>query len=87
MVCRYADYIGSVFGTEEGKRCGYPGHEEIELALVKLQPRAKSAISNWLVLRHERGRSRTTTKRHEVRGGSRKRGPGRHRQNQSHLPV
>ncbi|MBE3069395.1 MAG: glycoside hydrolase family 127 protein [Planctomycetes bacterium] len=34
VVCRYADYIDSVFG--EGKRAGYPGHEEIELALVKL---------------------------------------------------
>ena len=35
-VCRYADYIDSVFGAEPGKRRGWPGHEEIELALVKL---------------------------------------------------
>ncbi len=35
-MCRYADYIASVFGTEEGKKHGYPGHEEIELALCKL---------------------------------------------------
>jgi len=35
-VCRYADYIDSVFGLEAGKRRGWPGHEEIELALVKL---------------------------------------------------
>ncbi|HET8840426.1 MAG TPA: beta-L-arabinofuranosidase domain-containing protein, partial [Ktedonobacteraceae bacterium] len=34
--CRYADYIDTVFGAEEGKKRGYPGHEEIELALVKL---------------------------------------------------
>ncbi|HLI87997.1 MAG TPA: beta-L-arabinofuranosidase domain-containing protein [Ktedonobacteraceae bacterium] len=34
--CRYADYIATVFGAEEGKRRGYCGHEEIELALVKL---------------------------------------------------
>jgi hypothetical protein len=33
---RYADYIASMFGTEPGKRRGYPGHEEIELALVRL---------------------------------------------------
>jgi hypothetical protein len=33
-VCRYADHICSVFG-ENGVR-GYPGHEEAELALVKL---------------------------------------------------
>src|SRR5579875_4182790 len=34
VVCRYADYIASVFGAEEGKTHGYCGHEEIELALV-----------------------------------------------------
>lgn len=33
---RYADYIGTVFGREPGQRRGYPGHEEIELALVRL---------------------------------------------------
>ncbi len=33
-MCRYVDYIWSVFG--EGGREGYPGHEEIELALCKL---------------------------------------------------
>ena len=35
-MCRYADYIDSVFGSEAGKRRGVPGHEEIELALCKL---------------------------------------------------
>lgn len=35
-VCRYADYIDSVFGREEGKKRGYCGHQEIELALIKL---------------------------------------------------
>lgn len=35
-LCRYADYIASVFGRDEGQWRGYPGHEEIELALVKL---------------------------------------------------
>ena len=34
VMCRYADYMDSVFGP--GKRDGCPGHEEIELALVKL---------------------------------------------------
>ena len=32
---RYIDHIISKFGTEEGKMRGYPGHQEIELALVK----------------------------------------------------
>jgi uncharacterized protein len=33
---RYADYIGTVFGPAPEQAHGYPGHEEIELALVKL---------------------------------------------------
>ena len=36
VMCRYADYIGVVFGKNEGQIPGYCGHEEIELALVKL---------------------------------------------------
>ena len=35
-LCRYADYIATVFGTGAGQQRGYCGHEEIELALVKL---------------------------------------------------
>ncbi len=34
--CRYADYIDSYFGAEEGKCKGYPGHEIAEMALVRL---------------------------------------------------
>ncbi|MFT3890907.1 MAG: glycoside hydrolase family 127 protein [Anaerolineales bacterium] len=33
---RYADHIDQTFGREPGKKRGYPGHPEIELALVKL---------------------------------------------------
>ena len=36
VVLRYVDHIDSQFGREEGKRRGYCGHEEIELALIKL---------------------------------------------------
>ncbi len=36
VMCRYADHIDDVFGPEEGKLRGYDGHQEIELALVKL---------------------------------------------------
>ena len=35
IATRYADYIDSVFGPPP-KRLGYPGHPEIELALIKL---------------------------------------------------
>lgn len=36
IMCRMADLIDANFGPEEEKRHGYPGHEEIELALVKM---------------------------------------------------
>ena len=36
VVRRYADLIGKTFGRGAGQRRGFPGHEEIELALVKL---------------------------------------------------
>lgn len=36
IMCRYIDLIDSKIGPEEGKIKGYPGHPEIELALVKL---------------------------------------------------
>lgn len=36
LMIRCADYIDSVFGPEDGKLHGYPGHEEIELALIRL---------------------------------------------------
>lgn len=36
IVCRLADLICRTFGPEGGQIHGYPGHQEIELALVKL---------------------------------------------------
>ncbi|MFB5760199.1 glycoside hydrolase family 127 protein [Paenibacillus medicaginis] len=33
---KYVSLIQQTFGTEDGKLKGYPGHEEIELALIKL---------------------------------------------------
>lgn len=33
---RYVDLVDATFGPEDGKRKGYPGHEVIELALMKL---------------------------------------------------
>jgi DUF1680 family protein len=58
MACRYADYIGSVFGDEEGKRRGYCGHQEIELALIKLY--RATGVRRYLDLSHyfveERGK-------------------------------
>ena len=36
IMLKYVDLIDATFGSAEGKKHGYPGHEEIELALVKL---------------------------------------------------
>jgi DUF1680 family protein len=36
IVCRFADLINKTFGMGENQCRGYPGHPEIELALVKL---------------------------------------------------
>lgn len=36
IMCRYADYIDSIMGPEDHKMKAYCGHEEIELALIKL---------------------------------------------------
>ena len=36
IVIRYVDLIGRTFGPDEGQIRGYDGHQEIELALVKL---------------------------------------------------
>lgn len=36
VATRFADHIAARFGEGPGKRMGYPGHPEIELALVKL---------------------------------------------------
>ncbi len=56
--CHYADYIDATFGTERGKRRGYSGHEEIELALIKLYHATGEArylrLSQYFV--EERGR-------------------------------
>ena len=58
VACRYADHIGTVFGPEPGQKRGYPGHEEIELALVKLYrstgQRRYLGLSQYFV--DERGR-------------------------------
>ncbi len=36
VMIRMARHIDSVLGPEEGKKHGYPGHEEVELALVRM---------------------------------------------------
>jgi DUF1680 family protein len=54
---RYADLVEHRFGTEAGKIHGYPGHEEVELALIKLNEVTKDErylkLANYFI--DERG--------------------------------
>lgn len=84
---RYADYIGSVFGRGPGQRRGYPGHEEIELALVKLHQATGQAryldLARYFV--DERGRQPYYYDQEaEARGDSRR---GGYEYCQAHRPV
>lgn len=53
IVCRFADYMYDVFGKEDNKIHGYPGHPEVELALVKLyrvtQEKRYLELANYFV--------------------------------------
>jgi DUF1680 family protein len=86
---RFADYVYSRFGKEEGKIHGYPGHEIAEMALVRLYE--VSGDEKYLELSRyfidERGtRPYYFDKEHpgeeEKRGGK----PGYH-YHQAHVPV
>lgn len=53
VVCRLADHIDSVFGPGDSQLHGYPGHPEIELALMRLyevttQPRYLALASYFV---------------------------------------
>jgi DUF1680 family protein len=90
-MCRYADLIARTFGRGEGQRRGYCGHEEIELALVKLarftgEPRYMDLARSFI---DERGRQP-----HYFDTEARARGSdpaawyhGSYEYNQSHVPV
>ena len=91
VVCRYTDYIASLFGVEPGQKRGYPGHPELELALVKLYratgERRYLELSRYFV--DERGRQP-----HYYDQEARERGDDpanfwarTYEYNQSHLPV
>lgn len=57
IMCRTADLIDEVFGKEEGKIDGFPGHPEIELALIRLyhvtdEPRYLNLAKYFVDARH-----------------------------------
>ncbi|NLG90073.1 MAG: glycoside hydrolase family 127 protein [Clostridiaceae bacterium] len=99
IVCRFADYIDTVFGPEPGKLQAYDGHQEIELALVKLYKvtgeKRYLELSKFFL--DERGKEPfyfeiEWEKRGKVsewnNSTDEKYSPGQNRQyNQTHLPV
>jgi len=91
VMCRYVDYIGTVFGPRPGQKRGYCGHEEIELALVKLyratnEPRYLDLAKYFI---DERGQQ---PHYFDLEAQARGEDPGKfwavtYQYNQSHLPV
>ena len=88
---RYMDHIADMFGPGPNQKRGYPGHQEIELALIKLygvtNDKKRLDLATYFI--NERG-----SKPHyfdierEARGdGVEKFTQGTYEYNQSHLPV
>jgi len=85
-------HIESMFGTEEGKLPGYPGHEEIELALCKLYDVTHEErflrLASYFI--NQRGQSPNYFIEEKKRAGSTEGSPlDRYnlKYSQSHLPV
>jgi hypothetical protein len=89
VVCRFADCIDNTFGP--GKRAGYCGHEEIELALMKLyhatcEPRYLRLAGYFI---NERGSQPHVFDEEAVARGEKPKDfwAGDYRYNQAHKPV
>ncbi len=88
---RYVDHIGTVFGPGKDQKHGYPGHEEIELALVKLYAVTKDRkhldLATYFI--NERGRQPHYYDQEAIARGERPEDFGQktYEYNQSHKPV
>jgi DUF1680 family protein len=88
---RYVDHIAATFGPRPGQKRGYPGHQEIELALVKLYrltgDRRRLDLAAYFI--DERGREpHYFTQEALARGDDPKAYWARtYEYNQSHIPV
>lgn len=83
---RFADYVDSVFGSQEGKCKGYPGHEIAEMALIRLYELTGEEkyvrLAQFFI--DERGRKPWYwTREKDYKPGDEM----RYDYNQSHLPV
>lgn len=92
---RYIDHISEVFGPGENQKHGYPGHQEIELALIRLfhetGDRKRLDLATYFI--NERGKENAAQPHYFLsEANARKERPEDfHHQtfeyNQSHLPV
>ena len=89
---RYVDHIAATFGTRPGQKRGYPGHQEIELALYKLYrltgDKRRLDLARYFI--DERGHEppHYFTEEAIARGDDpAKYWHGTYEYNQSHLPV
>ena len=91
VMCRYADHIHRTFGPGRDQKRGYPGHEEIELALIKLWGATgnRSYLDLATFFINERGRPpHYFTLEAQARGEDPARQRhGNYEYSQSHLPV
>ncbi|MDA3963548.1 MAG: glycoside hydrolase family 127 protein [Planctomycetota bacterium] len=93
ILCRYADHIDHTFGPKRTQCHGYPGHQEIEIGLVRLYE--ATGTERYLRLAQyfvdERGRDRRGHYfDHEARARGENPADYHHKTyeyNQSHLPV
>jgi DUF1680 family protein len=90
VMCRYADHIDATFGREPGKKRGYCGHPEVELALVRLY--RATGVERYLKLAEyfvdERGRQPYYFDVEALaRGEERKDSTKRYEYCQSHKPL
>src|SRR5690606_28454781 len=88
---RYVDLIATTFGTGEGQKRGYCGHQEIELALVKLYgvTRDRKHLDLAAYFINERGRQPHYFDQEALARGDDPRDfwAKTYEYNQSHLPV
>ncbi|NLB55146.1 MAG: glycoside hydrolase family 127 protein, partial [Lentisphaerae bacterium] len=87
---RYVKHIDSQFGNEPGKKPGYPGHQEIELALIKLYRLRKDKkhldLATYFI--DERGKDpKYFDVEAKLRGATKPLAPETFKQLQAHLPV
>ncbi|MCJ8328723.1 MAG: glycoside hydrolase family 127 protein [Lentisphaeria bacterium] len=95
VMMRYADLIDSLFGPEKGKMQGYSGHQEIELALIKLyevtdEKRYLNLATFFINERGQSGRGKPLYFDQEAIDRGDEEGSyefGTHEYSQSHMPV